>query len=111
MGVCEAAWGVGLFFFFVPLPCRPLRQAFDDRTFVFDVLPPPTSWYLKRVSGVAKGSAAPGKESVGKVKLRAIYEIAKSQQKHDPGRDVLPLESVVRSICASARSMGLKLEK
>lgn len=152
-------------------------QAFEDRSFKFDVLPPPTSWYLKRVTGLAKGSKMPGKEvrpryffrrmstcvrvpnalfpcvfcccccmsvcafvclslcsnvtrsceyvchtrfdvcacvgvqPVGNVSLRALYEIALSKQQHDPSLAPLPVDSLVRSLCASAKSMGLKLVK
>ena len=53
----------------------------------------------------------PGKETVGTVSLRALYEIAVSKQKHDPSLAVLPTESIVRSLCGSAKSMGLKLVK
>jgi hypothetical protein len=86
-------------------------QAFEDRSFTFDVLPPPTSWYLKRVTGVAKGAKMPGKEVAGSVSLRALYEIALSQQQHNPTLAVLPTQSIVRSLCGSAKSMGLKLVK
>jgi large subunit ribosomal protein L11 len=51
------------------------------RTFTFDVNSPPTSWLLLRCAGVEKGSADPGKSTVGKpVTLKQIYEIAKIKQ-------------------------------
>lgn len=83
--------------------------AFEDRTFTYTILAPPTSWYLKRVTGIAKGSAEPGKVSAGTVRLAAIYEIAVSKEKHDPMCTGLPLESIAKSVAASARSMGLTL--
>lgn len=58
---------------------RVKLRAFDDRTFDFDVLPPPTSWYLKRVTGITKGSQRPGHDVVGDVSIKAVYEIAKSK--------------------------------
>ncbi len=75
------------------------------------MLPPPTSWFIKRVTGIPKGSKMPGKETVGSVPLRALYEIALAKQKHDPSLAVVPLDSLVRSLCGSARSMGFKLVK
>lgn len=95
-------------------PSATLRvklTAFEDRTFKYTILAPPTTWYLKRVTGVAKGAKMPGKESVGSVSVKAVYEIAKSKEQHDPTCQGLPLESIARSIAASAKSMGLKLTK
>ena len=51
------------------------------RTFTFDVKSPPTSWLLLQCAGAEKGSALPGKETVGKpVSLKHVYEIAKIKQ-------------------------------
>jgi len=55
--------------------------AFDDRTFKYSIAAPSATWYLKRVTGLAKGAASPGKEVVGNVSLRALYEIAMSKKK------------------------------
>lgn len=95
-------------------PSATLRvklTAYEDRSFNYTILAPPTSWYLKRVTGLKKGSTQPGKVPVGTVSLKAIYEIAKSKEQHDPMCKGLPLESLVNSIAASAKSMGLTLTK
>ena len=83
--------------------------AFEDKTFKYTLFAPPTSWYLKRVTGLAKGSSTPGTVSVGQVSLKAIYEIAQSKLAHDPTFTGLPLESICKTICASAKTMGLKV--
>ena len=88
---------------------RVKLTAFEDRTFKYDVLAPPLTWYLKRVTGLAKGSPAPGKVVVGQVSLKALYEIALSKEKHDATFTGLPLESITRSIAATAKSIGLKI--
>lgn len=88
---------------------RVRLTAFEDRTFKFVIMAPPSSWYLKRVAGVAKGAGAPGKETVGSVSVKAIYEIAKSKQANDPLMASMELEAIAKSIAGSARSMGLKL--
>jgi hypothetical protein len=59
--------------------------------------------------GVAKGAAAPGKEVAGSVSVKAVYEIAASKEKHDAMCTGLPLESIARSVAATAKTMGLKL--
>ena len=88
---------------------RVKLTAFEDRSFKYDVLAPPLTWYLKRVTGLAKGSSSPGKVVVGDVSLKALYEIAKSKEKHDAMFTGLPLESITRSVAATARSIGLRV--
>ena len=88
---------------------RVKLTAFEDRTFTYTVLAPPVTWYLKRVTGLAKGSALPGKVVAGSVSLKAIYEIAVSKEKFDATCAGLPLESLTRSIAATAKTMGLKI--
>ena len=87
---------------------RVKLTAFEDRSYKYGVYAPPTSWYLKRVTGLAKG-ASNHKASVGEVSLKAVYEIALSKEKHDPMCSGLPIESLCRTIMASARSMGFKV--
>jgi len=88
---------------------RVKLTAFEDRTFTYAILAPPVTWYLKRVTGLAKGSPAPGKVQAGTVSLKAVYEIAVSKEKHDATCAGLPLESIARSIAATAKTMGLKV--
>ena len=88
---------------------RVKLTAFDDRTFKFKILTPPTSWYLKRVTGIEKGAKSPGKETVSTVSCKAIYEIAKSKQQFDPDMKNFELEGLAKSIVATAKSMGIKV--
>lgn len=91
-------------------PMRVRLVARTDRTFDFSVMSPPTTWYLKRVAKVDKGALQPGRQPpVGAVSLKAIYEIALAKQVHDDRLSVLPTQGVVKSICATARSMGFKV--
>jgi len=82
--------------------------AYEDKSFTYTLFAPPTTWYLKRVTGLAKG-ASNHKASVGEVSLKAVYEIALSKEKHDPMCSGLPLESLCKTIMASAKTMGLKV--
>jgi large subunit ribosomal protein L11 len=90
---------------------RVKLTAFEDRSYKYNVYAPPTSWYLKRVTGVAKGSADPGSVSCGEVSVKAIYEIAQSKQKWDPSFAGVPLESICKTVMASARTMGFSIVK
>jgi len=90
---------------------RVKLRAFEDRTFDFDVLPPSTTWYLKRVTGVQKGASKPGHEVIGDVSIKAIYEIAKSKQSMDPSMAELPIKSLVKTVMSSARTLGLNVTR
>jgi large subunit ribosomal protein L11 len=87
---------------------RVKLTAFEDKTFTYVLLAPPTTWYLKRVTGLAKG-ASNHKATIGDVSLKAIYEIALSKEKHDPMCQGLPLPSLCKTIMASAKSLGLRV--
>lgn len=91
---------------------RARVTAFEDRSFTFVLAGPSNSWLLKRVTGVTKGANSPGKDKpVGSVSVRAIYEIAKAKQTHDPRMSSLTLEAIAKCVAGSAKSMGLKLVK
>lgn len=66
------------------------------RTFKYQVLAPPTSWYLKRVTGLTKGASQPGKETIGTVNVKAIYEIALSKQQFDEKLALYDVEAVAK---------------
>ncbi len=89
---------------------RVRLTAFEDRTFSFDVLPPGTSWFLKRVTGVSKGAAGAG-QTIGTVSLKAIYEIAKAKKQYDPSLSNLSDESDAKSVLGSARTMGFEVTR
>ena len=90
---------------------RVKLTAFEDRSYKYGVYAPPTSWYLKRVTGVAKGSADPGSTSCGEVSIKAIYEIAQSKAQWDPTFKGVPLESICKTVIASARTCGFTVVK
>jgi large subunit ribosomal protein L11 len=77
---------------------------YADRSFTFITKTPPASDLLKKAAGLAKGSGEPNKNKVGKVTQKQVEEIA--QQKL-PDLNTKSLESAVRIIAGSARSMGL----
>ncbi|ORX40749.1 ribosomal protein L11 [Kockovaella imperatae] len=91
-----------------PVPCLITVQ--PDRTFSFEIRSPPVSYLIKQAAGIEKGSGkAGGSETIGKISLKHLYEIAKIKAT-DPGLSGLKLESVARSVLGSCRSMGVKVE-
>ncbi|XP_074387181.1 large ribosomal subunit protein uL11m isoform X2 [Zonotrichia albicollis] len=90
----------------VPLRVRLLVN--PDRTYSLTIGTPPTSYFLKAVAGVEKGSSRPGHEPAGVVSLAQLFEVAVAKQK-DPvvATRGTPLPALVRSLVGSARSLGL----
>ena len=66
--------------------------------------PPPASVLLKRAAGIAKGSGTPNKDKVGKVTEKQVLDIAKQKM---PDLNAASIESAIRSVKGTARSMGI----
>jgi large subunit ribosomal protein L11 len=77
-----------------------------DRTFTFVTKTPPASVLLKKAANLAKGSAAPNKDKVGKVTENQVLEIAKQKM---PDLNAASVEAAVKSIKGTARSMGIEV--
>ncbi len=82
-------------------------NVYKDKTFDFVVKSPPASVLLKRAVGIAKGSAIPNKDKVGKVTKAQLEEIAKIKIK-DLNTTSIP--AAVKIIAGTARSMGIDVE-
>jgi large subunit ribosomal protein L11 len=81
--------------------------AFADRSFTFVTKTPPAAILLKKAAKIAKGSGEPNKMKVGTVTKAQIQEIAELKM---PDLNTLDVESAIRSIFGTARSMGLEVE-
>ena len=61
---------------------------------------------VKEVKGKLKGAQKPGKESVGTVSLKHVYEIAKIK-KSEPRLTGLSLQGLCKSVISQAKSIGV----
>ncbi len=77
---------------------------YSDRSFTFITKTPPASILLKRAAQVAKGSGTPNKDKVGTVTEKQVAEIAKQKM---PDLNAASLDSAIKSIKGTARSMGI----
>jgi len=77
---------------------------YADRTYSFITKTPPAAVLLKRAANIAKGSAEPNKSKVGTVTARQVEEIARTKM---PDLNCEDLESAIRTVAGTARSMGL----
>ena len=79
---------------------------YQDRSFTFVVKTPPAAVLLKRAAGIAKASAVPHKDKIGKVTQAQVREIAQTKLV-DLNTD--SIESAMRTVEGTARSMGIEV--
>jgi len=81
-------------------------SVYSDRSFTFITKTPPAAELLKKAAGIVKGSGVPNKDKVGKVTRAQIREIAQTKL---PDLNAASVESAMRMIEGSAKSMGLEV--
>jgi large subunit ribosomal protein L11 len=79
---------------------------YGDRTFSFVTKTPPAAVLLKKAAGIEKGSGTPNKEKKGKVTEKQVREIATQKM---PDLNAASVESAIKSIKGTARSMGIEV--
>jgi len=79
---------------------------YGDRSFSFVTKTSPAAILLKQAAGIAQASKEPSRVKVGKVTRKQVEEIAKTKM---PDLNALTLESAVRIIEGTARSMGIEV--
>jgi len=89
------------------IPVPVVITAYADRTFTFITKTPPASFFIKKAAGLAKGSGTAGKETIGKVTMDQLREIAQVKMEDLNTTDV---EQACQMLKGSARSMGIEVE-
>ncbi len=79
---------------------------FADRSFTFETKTPPAAVLLKKAAKIEKGAGAPNKDKVGKVTEAQVREIATTKM---PDLNASSVESAIKSIKGTARSMGIEV--
>lgn len=79
---------------------------YADKSFDFVVKQPPVAIQLKEAAKVQKGSAQPNREKVGEVTWEQVRQIAQDKM---PDMNCFTVESAMRMVAGTARSMGLKV--
>jgi len=80
---------------------------YGDRSFSFITKTPPASYLIKKAAGLEKASGVPNTEKVGRVTRAQLEEIAELKM---PDLNTTRLESAVKMLAGSARSMGIEVE-
>ena len=80
---------------------------YADRSFTFETKTPPAADLLRKAAGIPKGSGKPNREKIGTISRAKIEEVAKTKM---PDLNTTNLESAIKSIEGTAKSMGLTIE-
>lgn len=79
---------------------------YSDKSFEFVVKQPPVAIQLKEAAKVQSGSAQPNRNKVGQVTWDQIREIAQDKMSD---MNCFTLESAMRMVAGTARSMGISV--
>lgn len=80
---------------------------YADRSFTFVTKTPPASVLIMKAAKIEKGSGEPNRNKVGSLTHAQVEEIAKLKL---PDLNAASLESAVKSIAGTARSMGIDVK-
>ena len=90
-----------------------LITVFSDRSFTFVTKTPPAAVLIKKAAGLStakkpgSGSKEPNKTKVGKINKKQLRDIATMKL---PDLNTTNVESAMRTIAGTARSMGVEVE-
>lgn len=96
----------------IPIPARVTVR--PDRSFHFELRTPTTSYLIMKCANVAprknkvRGAMEPGKEVIGEISLKHVYEIAKIKQS-ELRLSGLSLEGLCKSVIAQSKSIGVQV--
>ena len=80
---------------------------YADRSFSFITKTPPAAVLIMKAAKLEKGSGEPNRNKVGSLSMAQVEEIAKVKL---PDLNASTLESAVKSIAGTARSMGIDIK-
>ncbi len=80
---------------------------YSDKSFDFVVKQPPVAIQLKEAAKIQSGSAESNRKKVGSITWDQVKEIAQDKM---PDMNCFTLESAMRMVAGTARSMGITVE-
>ena len=81
---------------------------YEDRTFDFVTKTPPTSFLIKKVLGIKKGSQTGSKDTVATLTQAQLKEIAEIKL---PDLNAYTIEDAMKQVAGTAKNMGVKVEE
>jgi large subunit ribosomal protein L11 len=83
-------------------------NAYDDRSFDFEIKTPPVTSLILKAAGVEKGSGKPNTSKAGTITKAQLREIAEIKMPDISAHDI---EAAMKIVSGSCRSMGVKIEE
>lgn len=84
-----------------------VMTVYADRSFTFITKTPPAAILIKKAIGLDKGSGEPNKKKVAKITQEQLRQVAETKM---PDLNASDVESAMRMIAGTARSMGVEVE-
>lgn len=81
---------------------------YADRSFSFITKTPPAAVLIKKACKIGSGSGTPNKTKVAQISKEALRQIAEQKM---PDLNAASVESAMRMIAGTARSMGVTVEE
>jgi large subunit ribosomal protein L11 len=81
---------------------------YQDRSFSFITKTPPAAVLIKKAAGIEKASGEPNKNKVAKISKDKVKEIAELKM---PDLNASSVETAMKMIAGTARSMGITVEE
>jgi large subunit ribosomal protein L11 len=88
-------------------PIPVVITIYADRSFSFEMKTPPVSHFIKKAAKLESGSKTPGRDMAGSINKAQVKEIAQAKMA-DLNCDTI--ESAMRMVEGSARSMGIEVK-
>ncbi|MCF7831717.1 MAG: 50S ribosomal protein L11 [Candidatus Pacebacteria bacterium] len=83
-------------------------NAYDDRSFDFEIKTPSVTSLILKAAGVEKGSGKPNTSKAGTITKAQLREIAEIKMPDISAHDI---EAAMKIVSGSCRSMGIKIEE
>ena len=81
---------------------------YADRSFSFITKTPPAATLIKKACGIEKASGEPNTEKVAKITLEQVRKIAEQKM---PDLNAANIDSAIRMVKGTARSMGIEVSE
>lgn len=86
--------------------CPVIITVFADKSFSFEVKTPPVAAQIIELLKLKKGSAEPNRAKVGSISWDQIKDIAEIKM---PDLNAMKIESAMKMVAGTARSMGVNI--
>ena len=80
---------------------------YEDRSFTFVTKAPPAAELLRKAAGIEKGSGVPNRDKVARLTSAKLREVAEQKM---PDLNANDIESAMKVLAGTARSMGIEIE-